>query len=85
MLISVRARRRVGGLNISGVDVIVYSWIRVISGTSLRRMSVDNIHAYFVYPCGAWNFKGESMGWPQSTSGKTTERLRYDHEEIPTR
>ena len=31
MLISVRAPRRAGGLNISGVDVIVYSWIRVFT------------------------------------------------------
>ena len=53
MLISVRAPHRAGGLNISGVDVIVYSWIRVISGTSLRRISVDNVRAFLmsVYVC----------------------------------
>ena len=33
-----------------GVGVIVYSCDRVISGTSIWRISVDNIHAFnFVY------------------------------------
>ena len=49
MLISVRAPHRAGGLNISGVDVIVYSWLKGLAGTSIWRISVDNIHAFFVY------------------------------------
>ena len=48
MLISVRAPHRAGGLNISGVDVIVYSWLKGLAGTSIWRISVDNIHAFVV-------------------------------------
>ena len=51
MLISVRAPHRAGGLSISGVDVIVYSWLRVISGTSTWRISVNNVRAFVLYIC----------------------------------
>ena len=53
MLISVRAPHRAGWLSMSGVDVIVYSWLKGLAGTSNRRMSVDNIHAFLisVYVC----------------------------------
>ena len=30
------ARHRVGGLSISGVDVIVYSWLKGLAGTSIE-------------------------------------------------
>ena len=49
MLISVHAPHRAGGLSISGVDVIVYSWLKGLAGTSIWRISVDNIHAFFVF------------------------------------
>ena len=35
MLYSVLARIWAGGLNISGVDVIVYSWFKGLAGTSM--------------------------------------------------
>jgi len=38
-----------GGLNISGVDVIVYSWFKGLAGTSMWRMSVNNVRAFLVY------------------------------------
>ena len=56
-----------------GVDVIVYSCDRVISGTSDLRISVDNIHALFcVCTVGAGKFKGNGCG-------KTIERVREGH------
>ena len=36
-------------VSISGVDVIVYSWLRVISGTSTWRISVNNVRAFVVF------------------------------------
>jgi len=39
-----------GGLSISGVDVIVCSCWKGLSGTSLRRISVNNVRAFF-YVC----------------------------------
>ena len=46
MLISVRAPHRAGGLSISGVDVIVYSWLRVLLEPEKRRISVNNVRAF---------------------------------------
>ena len=59
MLISVRAPHRAGGLSISGVDVIVYSWLRVLLEPEKRRMSVDNIHAFCMSVAFLiiWNFR----------------------------
>ena len=37
-----------GGLNISGVDVIVYSWFKGLAGTSMWRISVNNVRAFVV-------------------------------------
>ena len=36
-----------GGAYISGVDVIVYSWLKGLAGTSIWRMSVNNVHAFY--------------------------------------
>lgn len=48
MLYSVLARRA-GWLYISGVDIIVYSWFKGLAGTSMWRISVNNVRAFLVY------------------------------------
>ena len=40
-----------GGLSISGVDVIVCSCWKGLSGTSLRRISVNNVRAFVFVLC----------------------------------
>ena len=49
MLYSVLARRA-GWLYISGVDIIVYSWFKGLAGTSMWRISVNNVRAFNFVP-----------------------------------
>ena len=55
MLISVYAPHRAGGLSISGVDVIVYSWLKGLAGTSIWRISVNNVRAFNFVVCKHYN------------------------------
>ena len=40
-----------GRVSISGVDVIVYSWFKGLAGTSMWRISVNNVRAFVFVLC----------------------------------
>jgi len=68
------ARHRVGGLSISGVDVIACSWLKVLLEPEKRRMSVDNIHAFiFALPLYGYLYHTEWIENIDTTKKQSTQ------------